>query len=72
MSNIQDEWADRYAKIIAKKELKKISKIFYIAVRDAFKEGCMRSEGVKGFCKTECNYWNTEYRCEECRKNEFD
>lgn len=70
--NILDQMADRYAKTVAKKEMRKISKIFYKAVRTAFKEGCMRSEIDKDFCETECKLWNTEYRCRECKKNEFD
>ena len=72
MTKIAEEMADRYAKTIAKKEMRKISKIFYKAVRDAFKEGCMRNMVDEDFCRTKCKLWNTQFRCRECKRNEFD
>ena len=72
MTTILDEMADRYAKQIAKKEMRKISKIFYKSIKAAFKEGCIRHGLDQDFCRTECKLYNTEYRCKECKRNEFD
>lgn len=66
--SIVDEIADRYAKQIVKKEIRKISKIVYKAVFNAFKEGCMRNSIDTDFCNTECKMWDTEYRCRDCKK----
>lgn len=66
--SILDEMADKYAKTVAKKEMRKISKIFYKAVRSAFKEGCMRNGIDVDFCKNECKMYDTEYRCRDCKK----
>ena len=68
MNNILDEMADRYAKTVAKKEMKKISKIFYKAVKSAFKEGSMRNLADTDFCMNECKMYDTEYRCRDCKK----
>lgn len=65
---IIDDMADRYAKKTAKKEMRKISKIFYNTVKAAYKEGCLVSEIETDFCKNECKMWNTEYRCRDCKK----
>lgn len=65
--------ADRYAKKAAKTQMRKISKIFYKSVKDAFKEGWIAREGAetpKTYCDI-CELWKTEYRCRECKKNEF-
>lgn len=65
---IIDEIADRYAKTVMKKEMRKISKIVYKAVANAFKEGCMRNEVDTDFCQNECKLYDTEYRCRDCKK----
>ena len=65
---IIDDMADRYAKKVAKKEMRKISKIFYNAVRAAYKEGGLVSGIETDFCQNECKMWNTEYRCRDCKK----
>ena len=75
METMLDRIADRYAKKVAKSEMKKISKIFYRTVRQAFKDGWLESEKAEitpDFCKDECKMWDTPYRCRECTKSEFD
>lgn len=74
MGIMLDQIADRYAKKAAKNEMRKISKIFYKAVRQAFKEGWIAREGVDklSFCKDECEMYKTEFRCRECTKSEFE
>ena len=75
MGTMLDQIADRYAKKTAKKEMRKISKIFYKAVKQAFKDGWIESESIDptpSFCKDECKVYNTEYRCKECSRNEFE
>lgn len=74
MEGMLDQIADRYAKQTAKKEMRKVSKIFYKAVRQAFKDGWIQREKADSldFCEKECTLYNTEYRCRECTKSEFD
>ena len=75
METMLDRIADRYAKQIAKKELRKISKIFYKAIKLAYKDGWLereKADSVPDFCRDECKMWNTEYRCRECTRDEFE
>lgn len=75
MGIMLEQIADRYAKKAAKNEMRKISKIFYKAVRQAFKEGwiaCESADITPSFCKDECKMYNTEFRCKECTKSEFE
>lgn len=74
MGTMLDLIADRYAKQTAKKEMRKISKIFYKAVKQAYKDGWLASENADtlSFCEKECKMYNTEYRCKECSRNEFE
>lgn len=74
MGTMLDQIADRHAKKAAKNEMRKISKIFYKAVKQAFKEGWIARERADNltFCEKECKLYNTEYRCKECSRNEFE
>lgn len=74
MGTMLDRIADRYAKKTAKNEMRKISKIFYKAVRQAFKEGWLARESADklDFCENGCELYNTEFRCKECTRNDFD
>lgn len=75
MSEMLDKIAERYAKKAVKNEMRKISKIVFRAVSNSFKEGWLESNKIDitpDFCKDECKMWNTEYRCRECTRNEFD
>lgn len=63
-----DEMADKYAKLVMKKEMKKVSKIMYKAVFNSFKEGSMRNGIDVDFCRDECKMYNTEFRCRDCKK----
>ena len=75
MNTMLDEIADRYAKKTAKNEMRKISKIFYKAVKQAYKDGwlnCESADVTADFCRDECKMYNTEYRCKECSKSEFE
>ena len=71
MEDILERIADRYAKKAAKEVMRKISKIFYKAVKSSFKEGWIASEGAglkSSFCEKECKLYDTEYRCRDCPK----
>lgn len=76
MEDLLDKIAQRYAKKAVKKEMQKISKIMYKAICNSFKEGWLECEKVDitsgSFCEKECTLYNTEYRCRECTKSEFD
>lgn len=75
MGTMLEQIADRYAKKTAKKEMRKISKIFYRAVKQAYVDGWLDSERADvttDFCRDECKMYNTEYRCKECSRNEFE
>ena len=75
MENILDNIAERYAKKASKNVMRKISKIVFKALKEEFKEGWIESDKVDltpDFCKNECKMWNTEFRCRECERNEFD
>lgn len=75
MGTMLDKIADRYAKQMAKKEMRKISKIFYKAIKQAYKDGWIECESIDptpSFCKDECKVYNTEYRCKECDRSEFE
>lgn len=63
-----DEMADKYAKLVMKKEMKKVSKIMYKVVFNSFKEGSMRNGIDVDFCRDECKMYNTEFRCRDCKK----
>lgn len=66
--------AQRYTKKVVKNEMRKISKIFYNAILKAYEDGWLdrgRAED-EDFCTKKCKLWNTEYRCRECTRNEFD
>lgn len=72
MGTMLDLIADRYAKKAARKEMSKISRLFYKAVRQAFKDGWLEREKADNlsFCEKDCDLYNTEYRCKECTRNE--
>ena len=74
MDELLDRIAERTAKKITKNAMKKVSKIVYKAVLESVKEGWLSYKGIddKDFCKNECTMWNTEYRCRECNRSEFD
>ena len=75
MDTILAQIADRYAKKTAKSQMRKISKIFYKAVKQGFKDGwlaCESMDGTASFCRDECKMYNTEYRCKECSRSEFE
>lgn len=69
-----EQIADRHAKKTAKKEMQKISRIFYKAVKQAFKEGWIARESADelDFCNSKCELYKTEYRCKECTRDEFE